>query len=86
MELVDVGDSKSPGSDTVSVRVRPEALKDDSTTVGSFFLGLQKLWGTSQHFGGPLWGTAHKLKRILVTKTRILFFIISIMEHGSSFL
>lgn len=27
MELVDVGDSKSPGSDTVSVRVRPEALK-----------------------------------------------------------
>lgn len=37
MELVDVGDSKSPGSDTVSVRVRPEALKDDSTTVGSFF-------------------------------------------------
>ena len=37
MELVDVGDSKSPGSDTVSVRVRPEALKDVSTTVGSFF-------------------------------------------------
>ena len=37
MELVDVGDSKSPGSDTVSVRVRPEALNDDSTFVGSFF-------------------------------------------------
>lgn len=37
MELVDVGDSKSPGSDTVSVRVRPEALNGDSTTVGSFF-------------------------------------------------
>ncbi len=37
MELVDVGDSKSPGSDTVSVRVRPEALRDDSTSVGSFF-------------------------------------------------
>lgn len=38
MELVDVGDSKSPGSDTVSVRVRPEALRDDSTIVESFFL------------------------------------------------
>ena len=38
MELVDVGDSKSPGSDTVSVRVRPEALRNDSTSVGSFFL------------------------------------------------
>lgn len=39
MELVDVGDSKSPGSDTVSVRVRPEALRDDSTfLLGRFFL------------------------------------------------
>lgn len=26
MELVDVGDSKSPGGDTVPVRVRPRAL------------------------------------------------------------
>lgn len=26
MKLVDVGDSKSPGSDTVPVRVRPRAL------------------------------------------------------------
>ena len=68
MELVDVGDSKSPGSDTVSVRVRPEALKDDSTTVGSFFLGLQKLWGTSQYFGGPLWGTTHEFRRTLDIK------------------
>ncbi len=37
MELVDVGDSKSPGSDTVSVRVRPEALKRSGTCWTFFY-------------------------------------------------
>ena len=37
MELVDVGDSKSPGSDAVPVRVRPGARRTSSETEAFFY-------------------------------------------------
>ena len=49
-----------------NMRNNEEYCKDGASK--QYSLGLQKLWGTSQHFGGPLWGTTHEFRRTLDIK------------------
>ena len=75
--------------DSVSVnRIAKEAGISKNTFYYYFsskeelIMGLQKLWGTSQHFGGPLWGTTHEFRRTLDIKSSVLFQYLSYNVHG----